>query len=282
MVQEGAGLALLLGAADRRGLVQEVADGSLNEHCSPPKLGSTHASVSNLDAQLRSLAGASHTYPAYYSSYYHYYYGYPVSNSNTLQEQHSSHQQEHSSSDHSTEHGINGTPTTIAQATYDTTNYGLPSVDVNTTDYDLAGSSASSTNSASNNNHRQETQDLSEDFPSSPHPGRGTTSDFDIMSQQCSLSSSIKGSVAYQNLFETTHTNASNSQSLPNYNSVIQQHQNYPQASDFASVYSSNERNTVSLPSFTESLHQHNRNQDVIESTSDTEPDSSSLAQASQ
>ena len=86
MVQEGAGLALLLGAADhtrRRRLVQEVADGALDESlgAAPPKLGGAHASVSDLDAShhhLRSLQHSTSHYPAYYSSYYHYYYGYPT------------------------------------------------------------------------------------------------------------------------------------------------------------------------------------------------------------
>lgn len=280
MVQEGAGLALLLGAADsrRRGLVQEVTDSSFHEHYSSPKLGSAHASVSNLDAQLRSLAaagaGAPHasSYPAYYSSYYHYYYGYPVSDSLQQQQQHDQQQQQQDQShtstsvaDH-TEHGMNHveTPVVTVSSSFNSS-FGIQSVEANasSTEFDLgvsSGSSNGSANPANQPDHQE--QSVEGDFSSSPNAG-----EYELMSQQCSMTNStIKNTLGeYSNVFENSQTENSNSH-LP-YNS-----QTYPPIPNFPidSGFPTDHR-VVTLTSFSES----NQNTREAESTSDNEPDSS-------
>lgn len=275
MVQEGAGLALLLGAADsrRRGLVQEVADGSLHEHYSSPKLGSAHASVSNLDAQLRSLAaagaGAPHAsaYPAYYSSYYHYYYGYPVSDS--LQQHHQQDQHHSTSVAEHTEHGLNHVETPIATVTssYNST-YGIQSGEPAATsnDFDLGVNSGSSNGSANPPTQQDPRERNGEgNFSSSP------TADYDLMAQQCNMNSSIKNSLgAYQNIFEASQSGTPNSHlSYPS--------QNYNQISDYPPLASGYAPDQRAVPPFSESSHQE---REEPESTSDTEPDSSMIPEA--
>lgn len=178
LVQEGAGLALLLRAPDgrsRRRLVQEVAHGSLHEHIAPPKLGGAHAPVPNLDIHLRSLAAgggpsqpAPSAYPPYYSSYYHYYYGYPAGEvlhgpSTTT-----------TSAAAATEHGLRHASSTSATAAPSTTsayphahhhaNYPL---EAEQTEYDAG--SASSSNSSTTVALRRPAEGGAE-FPHSPAP----------------------------------------------------------------------------------------------------------------
>lgn len=176
LVQEGAGLALLFGAADgrRRGLVQEVSHSALHEHHASPKLVGAHASVSNLDVHLRSLAaagGSAHqspsaaaaaaAYPSYYSSYYHYYYGYSAGEA--LQGPSSAANTEHGSR-HTSNHAT-GTPVSSATAT----SYGHPpyALEVEPSASEYEAGSGSSSNSSAANNIRRET---GSEFSASPAP----------------------------------------------------------------------------------------------------------------
>ncbi|KAK7069479.1 Homeobox protein prophet of Pit-1 [Halocaridina rubra] len=197
LVQEGAGLALLLGATDsrRRGLVQEVSDGALHEYYAPPKLVGAHASVSNLDVHLRSLAAAGNAaaahhhhssssaaaaaaaYPSYYSSYYHYYYGYSAGDAAAAGLQGSSSSTSTSSSSGAnTEHGVRHTSnhhSTAATLSSTAPAYGHPpySLDTEHTPSEYEGGSGSSSNGSTTNTLRRPGETGSE-FATSPVPSQ--------------------------------------------------------------------------------------------------------------
>ncbi|KAG7172260.1 hypothetical protein Hamer_G009615 [Homarus americanus] len=197
LVQEGAGLALLLGAADgrRRGLVQEVPHSALHEHHAPPKLVGAHASVPNLDVHLRSLAaagGPAHqsssaaaaaaaAYPSYYSSYYHYYYGYSAGEA--LQGPSTAVNTEHGLR-HASNHTTASAVTSATAPAYGHPSYSLEG-DHTASEYEAH--SGSSSNSSTTNNIRRP-GDTGSEFPTSPAPAQ--LQDYgSLMGGGCNLSS---------------------------------------------------------------------------------------------